>query len=160
MSVASTTTGQVRGGGRLYDAPPLDGYTEEEMVAEAQVREYVAATADIKPRRLLPFRLTNCRRSNLDPLHFFFFCLQVRHTHNMQRRRLRQLLSAASEDGTSVATRDLLMAAKLANLVRGPPHAAVNARCTAPRDPMINRHRPLLPMKHDRFKYDRFSLRP
>ena len=68
--------GPVRGGGRLYSEPPLAGYTEEEMVAEAQQR----------------------------------------HAHNRQRRRLKQLLSAASEDGSTVATKDLLLAAKLAKM--------------------------------------------
>ena len=39
-SVSSTnrTSSILRGGGRLYTSPPLDGYTEQEMVAEAQVR--------------------------------------------------------------------------------------------------------------------------
>ena len=38
-SVSSTARSSsfLRGGGRLYAAPPLDGYTQEEMVAEAQV---------------------------------------------------------------------------------------------------------------------------
>lgn len=36
--------------------------------------------------------------------------------HNKQRRRLKQLLSAASEDGTTIATKDLLLAAKLAKM--------------------------------------------
>ena len=52
------------------------GYSEEEMVAEAQLRI----------------------------------------AHNKQRRRMKQLLSAASEDGTTVATKDLLLAAKLAKM--------------------------------------------
>jgi len=75
---ASTNSlmGQVRGGGRLYSEPPLAGYTEEEMVAEAMERK----------------------------------------KHNLQRRRLKQLLSAASEDGSTVATKDLLLAAKLAKM--------------------------------------------
>jgi len=68
--------GQVRGGGRLYAQPPLQGYTEEEMCAEAQAR----------------------------------------HAHNRQRRRLKQLLTAASDDGATVETRDLLLAAKLAKM--------------------------------------------
>jgi hypothetical protein len=75
MSMASLL-GPVRGGGRLYSEPPLAGYTEEEMVAEAQQR----------------------------------------HAHNRQRRRLKQLLNAASEDGSTVATKDLLLAAKLAKM--------------------------------------------
>jgi len=66
----------VRGGGRLYDKSPLQGYSEEEMVAEAKGR--------IKS--------------------------------NQQHRRLKQLLSAASEDGSTVATKDLLLAAKLAKM--------------------------------------------
>ena len=72
----SSLLGRVKGGGRLYSEPPLAGYTEEEMVAEAQQR----------------------------------------HAHNRQRRRLKQLLNAASEDGSTVATKDLLLAAKLAKL--------------------------------------------
>ena len=36
--------------------------------------------------------------------------------HNRQRRRLKQLLSAASNDGSTVATKDLLLAAKLAKM--------------------------------------------
>merc|ERR1719217_332211 len=39
-----------------------------------------------------------------------------RKKHNTQRRRLKQLLSAASEDGSTVATKDLLLAAKLAKM--------------------------------------------
>ena len=39
-----------------------------------------------------------------------------RNEHNRQRRRLKQLLGAASEDGTMVATKDLLLAAKLAKM--------------------------------------------
>jgi hypothetical protein len=46
--------------------------------------------------------------------------MQVRLKHNVQLRRMKQLLDASSEDGRSVATRDLLMAAKLAKLVRSP----------------------------------------
>jgi hypothetical protein len=75
MSMASLM-GQVKGGGRLYHDGPLSGYTEEEMVAEAQQRL----------------------------------------SHNRQRRRLKQLLGAASEDGSTVATKDLLLAAKLAKM--------------------------------------------
>ena len=75
MSMASLL-GRVKGGGRLYSEPPLAGYTEEEMCAEAQQR----------------------------------------HAHNRQRRRLKQLLNAASEDGSTVATKDLLLAAKLAKM--------------------------------------------
>ena len=41
---------------------------------------------------------------------------QQRHAHNRQRRRLKQLLGAASEDGSTVATKDLLLAAKLAKM--------------------------------------------
>jgi len=41
---------------------------------------------------------------------------QQRHAHNRQRRRLKQLLNAASEDGSTVATKDLLLAAKLAKM--------------------------------------------
>jgi hypothetical protein len=76
MSFSSSVMGQVRGGGRLYDKSPLQGYSEEEMVAEAKGR--------IKS--------------------------------NQQHRRLKQLLSAASEDGSTVATKDLLLAAKLAKM--------------------------------------------
>ena len=39
-----------------------------------------------------------------------------RQAHNRQRRRMKQLLSAATEDGATVATRDLLLAAKLAKM--------------------------------------------
>jgi len=68
--------GAVRGGGRLYAQPPLEGYTEEEMCAEAKLRI----------------------------------------EHNKQRRRLKQLMAAASDDGSTVATKDLLLAAKLAKM--------------------------------------------
>jgi len=37
-------------------------------------------------------------------------------SHNRQRRRMKQLLSAASEDGTTVSTKDLLLSAKLAKM--------------------------------------------
>ena len=41
---------------------------------------------------------------------------KMRIQSNKQHRRLKQLLSAASEDGTTVATKDLLLAAKLAKM--------------------------------------------
>ena len=75
-SSMASLMGPVKGGGRLYAEPPLNGYTEEEMIAEARNRVQ----------------------------------------HNTQRRRLKQLLSAASEDGSTVATKDLLLAAKLAKM--------------------------------------------
>ena len=34
----STTSAQVRGGGRLYTQSPVDGYSEQEMIREAQLR--------------------------------------------------------------------------------------------------------------------------
>ena len=58
--------------------------------------------------------------------------------HNRQRRRMKQLLSAASDDGFAVRTKDLLLAAKLANmslpdeLVAGTPYATVRALRAAP----------------------------
>ena len=85
--------GQVRGGGCLYIEPPLSHYTEEEMIAEAQLRI----------------------------------------AHNKQRRRMKQLLSAASDDGSNVATKDLLLAAKLAKMdlpdamIADTPYATVRA---------------------------------
>jgi hypothetical protein len=127
-SVSSTnrTSSILRGGGRLYTSPPLDGYTEQEMVAEAQVRWRPPA---YRWRRrgpdiyLPPFvHLTMCTRmfvSILGPA-LLSSSMQVRLKHNVQLRRMKQLLDASSEDGRSVATRDLLMAAKLAKLVRSP----------------------------------------
>ncbi len=41
---------------------------------------------------------------------------QLRQEHNRQRRRMKQMLSAASSDGSNVATKDLLLAAKIANM--------------------------------------------
>lgn len=41
---------------------------------------------------------------------------RVRLDANRQRRRMKQLLSAASDDGSTVSTKDLLLAAKLANM--------------------------------------------
>jgi len=76
LTASASLKGQMKGGGRLYMNPPLNGYTEEEMVAEARNRVQ----------------------------------------HNTQRRRLKQLLNAASEDGSTVATKDLLLAAKLAKM--------------------------------------------
>ena len=40
----------------------------------------------------------------------------ARQAHNKQRRRMKQLLGAATEDGKTVATKDLLLAAKLAKM--------------------------------------------
>jgi len=72
----SSLNGPVKGGGRLFGVSPITGYTDEEMVAEAQKRQH----------------------------------------ENKERRRLKQLLNAASEDGATVATKDLLLAAKLAKM--------------------------------------------
>ena len=41
---------------------------------------------------------------------------RARIAENKKNRRLKQLLSAASEDGSTVATKDLLLAAKLAKM--------------------------------------------
>lgn len=45
-------------------------------------------------------------------------CAEARErlAHNRQRRRMKQLLSAASQDGTTVSTKDLLLSAKLAKM--------------------------------------------
>lgn len=59
---------------------------------------------------------------------------QARLAHNRQRRRMKQLMNAASDDGTSIATKDLLLAAKLAKMnlpdemVADTPYAMVRVR--------------------------------
>ena len=70
--------GAIRGGGALYHtySSPLQGYTEEEMVHEAQLRQ----------------------------------------AYNKKRRQFKQMLATASSGSSTVATKDLLLAAKIAQM--------------------------------------------